>query len=118
VRPESLPDDVAAAAEALARESRVREALSLLYRGSLVRFMDSGIEFLHGDTEGDCMRRVEGAETPRRKSYFRRLVTHWEVLAYGHHAVSMEAAISLAGAWRDTFPAEAPDRGAPAAQPA
>ena len=118
VRPESLPDDVAAAAEKLASESRVREALSLLYRASLVRFMDAGIEFLQGDTEGDCMRRVEAAETPRRKSYFRRLVMHWEILAYGHHAVSPEAAIGLARAWREQFPPEPQDGAAPQAQPA
>jgi Domain of unknown function (DUF4129) len=118
VRPESLPDDVAGTAERLARESRVREALSLLYRASLVRFMDGGIEFLQGDTEGDCMRRVEAAETPRRKSYFRRLVTHWEVLAYGHHTVSPDAAVALARAWREQFPPEPDDGAAPQAQPA
>ena len=118
VRPGSLPDDVAAEAERLARESRVREALSLLYRGSLVRFMDAGLEFLQGDTEGDCMRRVEAAETPRRKAYFRRLVTHWEVLAYGHHAVSSEAAIALARGWREQFPAELSADAAAAAEPA
>lgn len=109
VRPESLPEDVADTAERLARESRVREALSLLYRASLVRFMEGGTEFLQGDTEGDCMRRVEAAETPRRKSFFRRLVTHWEVLAYGHHAVTSEAAVALARAWRGEFPTEPPD---------
>jgi hypothetical protein len=118
VRPESLPDDVAAEAERLARESRVREALSLLYRASLVRFMDAGLEFLQGDTEGDCMRRVAAAETPRRKAYFQRLVTHWEVLAYGHHAVAPDTAVALARAWRDQFPAEPPEDAAPAAQPA
>jgi hypothetical protein len=118
VRPESLPEDVAAEAERLARASRVREALSLLYRASLVRFMDAGIEFLQGDTEGDCMRRVEASGTPRRKAYFRRLVTHWEVLAYGHHAVSPDAAIALARGWREQFPLEPSEGAAPAAQPA
>ncbi len=117
VRPGSLPDDVAGAAESLARQSRVREALSLLYRGSLVRFMDAGIEFLHGDTEGDCMRRVEAAGGARRKAYFRRLVTHWEVLAYGHHAVEPDAAIALARAWREQFPPEPGDRAGEAPQP-
>src|SRR5690606_23907779 len=39
VRPETLPEDVAAAAAALAREGRVREALSLLYRGALSRLV-------------------------------------------------------------------------------
>jgi len=117
VRPSSLPADVAGTAEALAREGRVREALSLLYRGSLVRFMDAGIEFQQGDTEGDCMRRVEAEQTPRRKAYFTRLVTHWQVLAYGHHAVTPEAAIALARAWRGEFPGEPHEDDAPATQP-
>ena len=105
VRPGSLPDDVAAAAEALARDGRIREALSLLYRASLVRFMDDGIEFMHGDTEGDCMRRVERAAAAPRTSYFRRLVSDWQSLAYGHKPVPRAAAISQALAWRDLFDA-------------
>jgi hypothetical protein len=118
VRPGSLPADIPGTAEALAREGRVREALSLLYRGALVRFMDDGIEFQQGDTEGDCTRRVEAAETPRRKAYFARLVTHWQVLAYGHHAVTPEAAITLARGWRGEFPADPHEEDAAAAQPA
>lgn len=118
VRPGSLPADVPGTAENLAREGRVREALSLLYRGALVRFLDSGIEFQQGDTEGDCMRRVEAAEAPRRKAYFARLVTHWQVLAYGHHAVTPEAAIALARGWRSEFPAEPHEDDASVAQPA
>jgi hypothetical protein len=116
VRPSSLPADVAGTAENLARAGRVREALSLLYRGSLVRFMDSGIEFQQGDTEGDCTRRVEAAETPRRKAYFSRLVLHWQVLAYGHHSVTPDAAIALARAWRGEFPSEPHEDDVPAAQ--
>ncbi len=104
VRPGSLPDDVAAAAEALAREARVREALSLLYRGALVRFMDAGIEFRDGDTEGDCQRRVAAAASPARVAYFRRLVSSWQSLAYGHHVVEPSAAAALAVEWREQFP--------------
>jgi hypothetical protein len=118
VRPESLPGDVSAAAEDLARGSRVREALSLLYRASLVRFMDAGIEFLHGDTEGDCMRRVEIAETARRKAYFQRLVGQWQSLAYAHHAVSADAAVSLAREWSEQFPARPSGRDAAQTQAA
>jgi len=47
-----------------------------------------------------------------------RSVTHWEVLAYGHHAVSVESAVALARGWREQFPAEASEGAAPAAQPA
>ena len=103
VRPGSLPDDVAGAAEALARDDHIREALSLLYRASLVRFMDDGIEFMHGDTEGDCMRRVERAAGAARTSYFRRLVADWQSLAYGHRPLARAAAIAQALAWRELF---------------
>jgi hypothetical protein len=64
------------------------------------------------------MRRVEAAEAPRRKAYFARLVTHWQVLAYGHHAVTPEAAIALARGWRSEFPAEPHEDDASVAQPA
>ena len=104
VRPESLPDDVAGAAAALAREGRTREALSLLYRGALVRFLDQGLEFLRGDTEGDCQRKVDRAVPEGPRSFFRRLVAAWQSLAYGHRAVGADAVITLAGEWREQLP--------------
>ncbi len=103
VRPESLPDDVAAAAEALAREGRVREALSLLYRASLVRLMDEGLEFRQGDTEGDCLRLVKDS-APRRHGYFAHLVNAWQLLAYGHRPVAAAAVEQFAREWRAQFP--------------
>jgi hypothetical protein len=118
VRAESLPADVAGTAESLARDSRLREALSLLYRGALVRLMDAGIEFRHGDTEGDCMRRVEAAERAARKAYFRKLVDAWQSLAYGHHAVEPAAVAALARDWREQFGAAPPSGPEPQAQPA
>lgn len=118
VRPESLPRDVSAAAEALALEGRARAALSLLYRGSLVRFLDEGIEFQHGDTEGDCTRRVDKAVSGNRRAYFRRLVASWQALAYGHRAVATADVVSLAREWRSSFPPDLPAPGEPAPQAA
>ena len=100
VRPESLPADIAGAARSLAREGRLREALSLLYRGALVRFMDDGIEFLAGDTEGDCLRRVDTAASVPRRSYFRRIVGLWQALAYGHFTVDAAEVEALALEWQ------------------
>jgi hypothetical protein len=103
VRPESLPDDVALTAEALAREGRVRDALSLLYRASLVRLMDEGLEFSQGDTEGDCLRLVK-TSAPRRHGYFSHLVNAWQLLAYGHRPVAAAAVEQFAREWRSQFP--------------
>ena len=118
VRPESLPDDVAGTAESLARQEKLREALSLLYRGALVRFMDAGVEFRQGDTEGDCMRRVEAGEAAARKSYFHRLVDSWQSLAYGHHAVEAAHVGALAREWRAHFDLEERPGADPRPQPA
>jgi hypothetical protein len=103
VRPESLPDDVAGTSESLAREGRVREALSLLYRASLVRLMDEGLEFTQGDTEGDCLRRVK-ASAPRRHAFFASLVNAWQLLAYGHRPVTAATVEQFAREWRTQFP--------------
>lgn len=105
VRPESLPEDVAGSASTLAREGRTREALSLLYRGALVRFLDQGLEFLRGDTEGDCQRKVDRMAPEPTRAFFRRLVAAWQSLAYGHRVVETEAVIELAGEWRQRFAA-------------
>lgn len=103
VRPESLPADVAASALELAQSGRLREALSLLYRGCLVRFIDEGIEFQKGDTEGDCTRRVDAAATQARRAYFRRIVDSWQELAYGHLAVTGDRVARLAREWNANF---------------
>jgi hypothetical protein len=112
VRPESLPGDVSATAEGLAGQGRAREALSLLYRGALVRFMDEGIEFLQGDTEGDCTRRVDAGAPAGRCAYFRRLVAAWQTLAYGHRALDAGEIVTLAREWRSVF-SDAPSGPAP-----
>jgi hypothetical protein len=118
VRPGSLPDDVAGTAQALARQGRLREALSLLYRGALVRFMDAGVEFRHGDTEGDCMRRVDATQSATGTAYFLRLVGAWQSHAYGHHAADAAAVVALAHGWREQFEPASRPGGDAAPQPA
>jgi hypothetical protein len=113
VRPESLPRDVAAAAEAFARRGEARAALSLLYRGALVRFMESGVEFRQGDTEGDCLRRVELEASRSRADYFRGLVAAWQAHAYAHEEIERERLATLAREWRCHFEARPGELGQP-----
>jgi hypothetical protein len=103
VRPESLPRDVPGAARAAIDAGRIREALSLLYRASLVRLMDEGLEFLQGDTEGDCMRAVKRAGEGARVRYFAQLVEAWQLIAYAHRSLAREAALALADGWDSAF---------------
>ena len=54
--PETLPPDVAAAAAALAREGKLREALSLLYRGALSNLVHKrGVQLLASHTEAEVL---------------------------------------------------------------
>ena len=56
-RRKTLPPDVGAAAAALARAGRLREALSLLYRGALSELVHRrGVRLLASHTEGDVLR--------------------------------------------------------------
>jgi hypothetical protein len=115
VRPESLPDDVAAAARAAIDAGKLREALSLLYRASLVRLMDEGLEFLQGDTEGDCVRTVKRGIASGRAGYFMQLVEAWQLIAYAHRSLARETALALVDGWPAAFPAQsAQPREAPA----
>ena len=74
--PEKLPPDVGAAAAALAREGKLREALGLLYRGALSELVHKrGVQLLASHTEGEA---VSLARLP----YFGALVDAWQQCAY------------------------------------
>jgi len=84
VRPESLPDDVVAAARKAWSDGDTHLALSLLYRGSiawLVHREDLPIE--ESDTEGDCLRRVQIVGGKPYAPYFSDLTGAWVAIAYG-----------------------------------
>jgi hypothetical protein len=75
--PETLPPDVGAAAAALARAGKLREALSLLYRGALSELVHKrGVQLLASHTEGDVLR-LSG-EMP----FLRDLIGAWRNCAY------------------------------------
>jgi hypothetical protein len=87
VRAESLPDDVAASANAMLARGDMRAALSLLYRGALVFLIDDGaIDIARGDTEGMCVRNVARQYDKSRALYFAALVNAWQRVAYAGNA--------------------------------
>jgi hypothetical protein len=104
VAPESLPDDVAGTAAALAREGRVREALSLLYRGALsVLVHRERVKLIEGDTEGDTLRAARTALPEAAGEYFSTLVRAWILAAYADRLPDAAGAESLARAWAPHF---------------
>ena len=107
VRPESLPDDVpAAAAQALARGD-TRLALSLLYRAALISLIADGrFEVAPGDTEGSCAAHVArhyGGVQADKPAYFRSLVGAWQRIAYARQTVDDAALGEFVAAWPKHF---------------
>lgn len=100
VTPESLPDDIPAAAWELWKQGRHQEALGLLYRGTISRVIEiSRVEIQESDTEGDCVKRVEAAGTPAHPEYFRGLTSAWTQLAYARLRPADREVESLCQRW-------------------
>jgi hypothetical protein len=109
VRPESLPEDVAAAALELARKGELLKALSLLYRGALVTLLHrDGVELASGDTEDDCLRKSRQRIPDPSVAYFARLLAAWQRLAYARREVPRAEVETLCGDWRAHFTARNP----------
>lgn len=84
-RPESLPEDVGAAARALWQGGQPRAALLLLYRGLLSR-----LEHVHrlpvppSATEGECMTLLRQRAAAPVRVYGLGLILAWQRIAYAH----------------------------------
>ena len=104
VAPETLPDDVAAAALAAARAGRLREALSLLYRGALSALVHRHeVRLEPGDTEGDCVRLAAKSLERGAAGYFAGLVGAWQNAAYAGRDPDLARVEALAEEWRRHF---------------
>ncbi|MBL8393164.1 MAG: hypothetical protein JNK99_00235 [Candidatus Accumulibacter sp.] len=104
LRPDSLPTDIAAAAAAALAGGNTVEALSLLYRGALVRLIQQRqIEFAVGDTEKDCLLRVAGQVPAEVDHCFGEVVHAWCLVAYGGQAFPGERTAALLADWGRHF---------------
>ena len=98
IRPESLPDDIGAAALALWERGEQRAALALLYRGLLSRLVHvHGVPIRASSTEGECLvlARPRLAEASAR--YAARLVETWAAAVYGGSSPPAAAVQALCG---------------------
>jgi hypothetical protein len=100
VSPESLPDDVPAAAWHLWNLGRRQEALGLLYRGAISRVIEIGrVEIQESDTEGDCVRRVAEKGPEAHPDYFRGITGAWTRMAYAGLSPEDAEIESLCRSW-------------------
>jgi hypothetical protein len=84
IRPESLPNDIGAAARELWDRGQHRAALALLYRGLLSRLAHVyEVPIRDSSTEGDCLMLAARVLETRRTDYATRLVRTWQRAIYG-----------------------------------
>jgi hypothetical protein len=99
--PDKLPADVAAAALELARAGRLREALSLLYRGALSDLVHRrGVELFSSHTEGEVLALAQKALPTQGGFYLERLVKAWGLAAYARRDPSAADVERLANDYR------------------
>lgn len=98
IRPESLPDDVGAAALALWQRGDQRAALALLYRGSLSRLVHvHGVPIRASSTEGECLALARPRLVQPSARYVARLVETWAAAVYGGRTPAASAVEALCG---------------------
>ncbi len=91
IRPESLPENIGAAALELLAAGHERDALSLLYRGALSRAVHGfGVAILPSSTEGEALRAVNARLDPPRAAYFASLVALWQRAVYAGEPILHE----------------------------
>jgi hypothetical protein len=109
IHPDSLPDDVSAAAFELLRAGRLRDSLSLLYRASLSSAVHRfGVTLGAHHTEREALKAVKVALDDARARYFADLVATWQRVVYAGEAVSPEAVLPLCAAFSTHFDRQPP----------
>lgn len=84
IRPESLPEDIGAAARALWDRGQQRVALALLYRGLLSRLAHvHAVPIRDSTTEGDCLSLARQHLSVERAQFVSQLVRVWTRSVYG-----------------------------------
>jgi hypothetical protein len=96
IRPETLPDDIGAAARQLWERGEQRAALALLYRGMLSRLAHvHRVPIRDSSTEGDCLALAAARLPQERTEYLSRLVRLWQRFGYGRENVESAAVYRL-----------------------
>ena len=101
----SLPENISAEARELWLKGEARQALALLYRGSLYRLVyQHELALAEWYTEQECFAFVQGTSEQPIIKYFGQLTHTWQKLAYAHHVPDMEQFESLCRGWSEVFP--------------
>jgi hypothetical protein len=104
IRPESLPDDIGAAAREAWQQGNAVTALSLLYRGALsalvLRF---GVAIRSSYTEQECLRATKRGVAGGIADYFTRLTQAWVHAVYARRLPADAIALALCDEFNGHF---------------
>jgi hypothetical protein len=96
IRPESLPNDIGAAAWTLWQNGEHRGALALLYRGLLSKLVHiHHVPIRDSTTEGDCLALAAKHLEPSPRDYVSTLIRTWQRAIYGGHELREEEVRAL-----------------------
>ena len=105
ITPDSLPDDIISEATQLWENKQYREALSLLYRGSLSILVNQDkVDLNSSMTEQnilDCAR--DAKLSANRITYLSKLTRSWQTLAYAHRIPQETDIQTLFNEWPTQF---------------
>ena len=107
VRPESLPENIVDEARKLWQSEQHREALSLLYRGALIRLINQEkVKLQNSHTEGDVLKHASLKLSESKQSYLKSLTTQWQLIAYAHRSPNESNMQTLFDLWASDFAVE------------
>ena len=95
-----LPSDIPTEVRRLWQAGKKRDALSLLFRGSVFYVVtEHGVRVPPSATEGACVKAVKAHSGEELSSYFEKVVMAWVWLAYGSREPADEQLQSLCDDW-------------------
>ncbi|WP_196138983.1 hypothetical protein [Aliikangiella sp. G2MR2-5] len=100
MRNESLPDKPWNVAATLIEKGDVRQGVSLLYRATLIWFIEnSAVVIKEGDTELECLRKIKPYANGEQLEISVELTGVWRKLAYAHLMPEKEKVLQLCQQW-------------------
>jgi hypothetical protein len=104
IRPETLPEDVGAAARALWLAGDSIGALSLLYRGALSALVTRfAAAIKSSSTEEECLRAARVCVGGSSAGYFESLTRAWQSTVYAGRKPETSTVLTLCDGFRDQF---------------
>ena len=104
IRPESLPDDVIAAARSLWQQGQYREALSLVYRATVSSLVHQHeVDLGEGATEGDVLQASQKKLHLEAQNLLKQITRAWQTIAYAHRQPEEQLAQLVFDHWQQYF---------------